>query len=66
MIQYDHGGIKNFMDKVSDDITKITQAYTTTQENTGKLTENVISQELTKLQDSTPPNPTLDPRSNQT
>ena len=51
------------MHKVSDDITKITQAYTTAQENTGKLIENVISWALIKPQDITPPNPTLDFRS---
>ena len=58
--------LKNVMDKVSSDITKITHAYTTAQENTGKLIKNVISQALTKSQDNTPPNPALDPRSNQT
>ena len=42
------------------------QAYTKAQENIGKLIENVISQALTKSQDSTPPNPALDSRSNQT
>ena len=58
--------LRNFMDKVSHDITKITQACTTAQENTGKLIENVISQAFTKPQDITPPNPTVDSRSNQT
>ena len=57
--------LRKFMDKVSCDITKNIQAYTTAQENTGKLLENMISQALTKSQDSTPPNPTLNSRSNQ-
>ena len=48
------------MDKVSGDITKITQAWTAAQENTGKLIENIISQALTKPKDVTPPNPTID------
>ena len=43
------------MDKVSGDITKITQACTTVQENTGKLIEKAISQALTKSQDITHP-----------
>ena len=34
--------LKNFMDKVSADITKIIQAHTIAQGNTGKLIENVI------------------------
>ena len=46
--------LKIFIDKVSVDIKKITQLYTTDKENTRKLIENVISQALTKLQDSTP------------
>ena len=54
------------MDKVSSNITKITQAYTTAQENIGKLIENVISKALTKLQDSTLPNLALDSRGKQT
>ena len=58
--------LRYFMDKVSSDITNITQACTTAQENTGKLIEYVISQALTKPQDITPPNPTLASRSNQT
>ena len=49
------------MDQVYDDITKITQACTTAQENNGKLIENIISQPLTKLQDIKPK-----PRSSQT
>ena len=36
--------------KVADYITKITQAYNTAQENTGRLIENAISQALTKAQ----------------
>ena len=35
---------------MSDDITKIIQAYNTAQEKTGKLIENTISQVLTKAQ----------------
>ena len=54
--------LRNFMDKMSSDITKITQACTVAQENTGKLIENVISQTLTKPQDVIPPNPTIDSR----
>ena len=50
---------------MSGDITKITQACIAAQENTGKLTENVISEALTKPQDITPPNQTVDSRSNQ-
>ena len=57
--------LRNFTHEVSDDITKIIQAYTTAQENTGKLIENGVSQVLTKQQDITPPNPTVDSRSNQ-
>ena len=52
------------MDNVSGDITKITQACTAAQENTSKLIENAISQALTKPQDITSPNPTIDSRSN--
>ena len=47
------------MDKVSGDITKIMQACTIAEENTGKLIENAISQALTKPQDVMPPNPTI-------
>ena len=47
---------------VSGDITKIMQAYTAAQENTGKLIENAISQALTKPLDVTLPNPTIDSR----
>ena len=46
--------LRNFTDKVSDDITKTTQACIAAQENTGKLIENVISQALMKPQDVTP------------
>ena len=63
IIEYDITGIKKFH-KVSGDITKITQACTAAQENTGKLIENAISQTLTKPQDITP-NPTINSRSNQ-
>ena len=42
---------------MSSNITKITQAYTAAQENTGKLIENAISQALTKTQDITPQTP---------
>ena len=41
--------LRNFMAKVSGDITKIMQTHTAAQENTGKLVENAISQALTKL-----------------
>ena len=54
-------GLRDFMDKVSNDITK-SQTYTAAQENTGKLIENMISQALIKPQDVTPPNPTIDLR----
>ena len=47
---------------MSGGITKITQAFTATKENTGKLIANTISQALTKLQDVTPPNPTIGSR----
>ena len=54
-IQCDHAGIKKLCGQsVTSDITKITQACITAQETTGKLIENVISQALTKPQDSTP------------
>ena len=52
--------LQNFMDKVSCDITKIMQACTVVQENTGKLIENPISHALNKPQDVTPPNPHID------
>ena len=54
--------LRNVMDKVSCDFTKIMQACTTAQENTGKLIENAISQGLTKPWDVMPPNPTTDSR----
>ena len=54
--------VENFMDKVPDDITKITQACTTAQENTGKVMENSITQALTKPPDVTSPYPTIDSR----
>ena len=38
--------LKNFTIKVSSDITKMTQAYKISQEKTGKLIENTISQAL--------------------
>ena len=47
--------LRHFMGKVSGDISKTTEACTATQENTGKLLENVISQALTKPQDITTP-----------
>ena len=40
--------LQNFTNKVLGDITKITQTYNTAQENTDKLTENAVSQALTK------------------
>ena len=55
----------NFTDKVSGDITRITQVCTTARENTEKLIENVISQALTKPQDITCTDPTVDSRSSQ-
>ena len=42
---------------MSGDITRITQAGTTAQENLSKLIKNVISQALTKPQDPTPQTP---------
>ena len=57
--------LRNFTDKVSGDITKITQACTTAHENTGKLIESAISLALTKPKDITPPNPIVDSQSNQ-
>ena len=53
---------KNFKNKVSSNITKITQAYNTLQEKTGKLTENAISQTLTKAQSITTPATQIDTR----
>ena len=40
--------LRNFTNKVPGDTTKITQAHNTSQVQTGKLTENAISQALTK------------------
>ena len=40
--------LRNFTEKLSGDINKITQKCTTTQENTCKLIENEILQGLTK------------------
>ena len=54
--------LKKFTNKVSSDITKITQAYTTTQENMGKLIENMILQALTKAWDVTIPSATVHSR----
>ena len=54
--------LRNFTDKVSSDINKITQAYTATQENTGKLIKNTITQALTKPQDIMSSNPTIHSR----
>ena len=65
-IQYDNAEVKNVYIKCPVTSQKITQAFTTDQENTGKLIENVISQAVTKPEDITPPNPTLDSRSSQT
>ena len=47
--------LKNFMHKVFGDITKNMQAYHTAEEITGKLTENSISQALTKAENTTIP-----------
>ena len=58
--------LKYYTTNMSGNITKSTQACTAAQENTDKLMENVISQDLTKPQDITPPNPTIDSRSSQT
>ena len=54
--------LKNFTNKVSSDITKITQVYNTAQEITSKLIENTISQVLTKAQNTTTPSTSVDPR----
>ena len=54
--------LTNFTNKVSSDITKITQAPTASQENMAKLKENTISQALTKAQDVTSPTTTIDSR----
>ena len=47
---------------MSGDITNITQAYTTTQDNTSKFLENTISQALAKAQNTTTPSTSVDPR----
>ena len=52
--------LRNFMDKESSDIIKITHSCTSAQENAGKLIENAISQALTKPQNVMPPNSTID------
>ena len=54
--------LKNLMDKVSSDITKIMQASTAARVNAGKLIENAILQALSRPQDIMPHNPTLDSR----
>ena len=46
--------LKNFMDKVSGDLNKITQACMAAPENTSNLIENSISQALARPQDSIP------------
>ena len=45
--------LKKITNKVSSNITKITQAYTAAQENIGKLIDNAISHTLKKAQDVT-------------
>ena len=54
--------LRNVTYKVSSDITKIMQACTAAQENTGKLIENAISEALMKPLDVIPPNLTIDSR----
>ena len=54
--------LKNVTNKVSSDITKITQAYNTSQEKKGKCIENAISQALTKAQNITTPATLIDTR----
>ena len=54
--------LRKVANKVSGDITKITQAYNTAQENTGKLIENAISQALTKAQYTTSSSTSVDAR----
>ena len=53
------------MNKVSGDINKNTQVCTATQENTGKLIENAVSQAPTKPQDIISPNPSRTSGANQ-
>ena len=55
-------GLKNFTNIVSGDITKVTQAYNTSQGKTGKLIENATSQALRKAQSITAPATLLDTR----
>ena len=54
--------LRNFMEKVSSDINKISQACTAAQVKTGKLIENSIAQGLTRPQNIMPPNPAIDCR----
>ena len=54
--------LKNLSNKASGDITKITQAYNTSQEKTGKLIENATSQALTKAHSITTPTTPIDSR----
>ena len=54
--------LKNFTNKKSGDITKITKAYNTAHENTDKLIENAISQTLRKAQSTTTPSTSIDTR----
>ena len=49
--------LQNFSKQDLSNITKMTQAHHTTQEYTGKLTENAISQALSKTQGTTAPSP---------
>ena len=49
--------LRNCTRQVSSDMTKMTQAHNTSQEHTGKLIENAISQALTKAQDTVTPSP---------
>ena len=50
--------LRNFTKQVSNGITKMTQAHNITQEHTGELIENAISQALTKMQNTVAPSPT--------
>ena len=56
--------LRNLTDKVSGDITKITQACPAAQENTVKLIENMTSLAFTKPQDITSPKSTVYSRVN--
>ena len=51
--------LKYFTKQVSNYITKMTQAHSTTQEHTGKLTEHAISKALVKTQDTIAPLPNI-------